>query len=229
MELKTSIDRFCELLDQSQILALPGGFSAGDEPDGSAKFIVNVLRNPQVKHSVEKLLARDGLILGICNGFQALIKTGLLPYGEYRDLDEHDATLTHNGIHRHISAIVNTRVTSNASPWLKNIDPGTCFKVPLSHGEGRIVVSRTQCETWTQNGQVAFQYADQEGKASTDPKYNLNGSDYAIEGLLSPNGRILGKMGHTERVQKDLYKNIPDMTDLPLFQNSVDYFKKQED
>jgi phosphoribosylformylglycinamidine synthase len=228
-ELDDSIKEFCDLIDASQILALPGGFSAGDEPDGSAKFIVNVLRNAQVKHSIEGLLGRDGLIFGICNGFQALIKTGLLPYGEYRDLDEHDATLAHNAIHRHISAIANTRLTSNASPWLKELKPSTTFKVPVSHGEGRIAVSEKQFDQWAKNGQVVTQYADIHGKASIDPKIDLNGSDYAIEGLISPDGHILGKMGHTERVQKDLYKNIPGMTDLPIFQNGVDYFKNPKE
>ncbi len=228
-ELEDSISTFCDLLDASQILALPGGFSAGDEPDGSAKFIVNVLRNKKVKKAVEGLLKRDGLIIGICNGFQALIKTGLLPYGEYRDLNENDATLAHNTIHRHISAIANTRITSNASPWLANVKTGSCFKVPLSHGEGRIAVSEMQFDQWAANGQVAFQYADENGNASIDPSVDLNGSDYAIEGLISPDGRILGKMGHTERVQKDLYKNIPDMDDLPIFQNGVDYFNTQEE
>ena len=228
-ELKDSIDQFCALLDDAQILALPGGFSAGDEPDGSAKFIVNVLRNANVKKSVEGLLDRDGLIIGICNGFQALIKTGLLPYGEYRDLDEQDATLTHNTIHRHISSIANTRVTSNASPWLKNVTTGSCFKVPLSHGEGRIALSEKQFDQLAKNGQVVLQYADSRGKASVDPSVNLNGSDYAIEGLISPNGRILGKMGHTERVLNGLYKNIPGMQDLPIFQNGVDYFKTQKE
>lgn len=227
--LEDSIQDFCNLLDASQILALPGGFSAGDEPDGSAKFIVNVLRNAKVKRSVEGLLERDGLILGICNGFQALIKSGLLPYGAYRDLDASDATLAHNALHRHISAIANTRVTSNASPWLRNVDTGSCFKVPLSHGEGRIAVHEKQFDVWAKNGQVVFQYADQNKKASIDPKVNLNGSDYAIEGLISPDGRILGKMGHTERVLKDLYLNIPDMQDLPIFQNGVDYFKTNKE
>lgn len=227
--LENSIQGFCDLLDVSQILALPGGFSAGDEPDGSAKFIVNVLRNAKVRRSIEGLLKRDGLIIGICNGFQALIKSGLLPYGEYRDLNENDATLAHNTIHRHISAIVNTRVTSNASPWLKNVETGSCFNVPLSHGEGRVAVNEKQFDEWVKNGQVVFQYADQNDKASIDPKVNLNGSDYAIEGLISPDGRILGKMGHTERVQKDLYLNIPDMKDLPIFQNGVDYFKTNKE
>jgi phosphoribosylformylglycinamidine synthase len=137
--------------------------------------------------------------------------------------------LAHNAIHRHISAIANTRLTSNASPWLKELKPSTTFKVPVSHGEGRIAVSEKQFDQWAKNGQVVTQYADIHGKASIDPKIDLNGSDYAIEGLISPDGHILGKMGHTERVQKDLYKNIPGMTDLPIFQNGVDYFKNPKE
>ncbi len=229
LDLEESIDTFCMLIKQSQILALPGGFSAGDQPDGSAKFIVNVLRNQKVRSAIEDLLRRDGLILGICNGFQALIKTGLLPYGEYRDLDEHDATLTHNAIGRHISAIVNTRIASNASPWLKNIRPGSCFKVPLSHGEGRIVVREDQLKMWAKNGQIATQYCDVSGIVTNDPNVNLNASDGAIEGLLSPDGRIFGKMGHTERVLPGLYRNIPSMSEFRIFENAVAYFTTQEE
>lgn len=225
--LAISIQAFVQALDQAHILALPGGFSSGDEPDGSAKFIVNVLRNPQVKDAVHRLLKRDGLILGICNGFQALIKTGLLPYGEIRDLTPEDATLTHNTLGRHISAIATTRLTSNASPWLTGLKPGSLTKVPLSHGEGRLRVSPEQFKTWAENGQIAFQYADDYGQASMEPDVNLNGSDYAIEGLLSPSGKILGKMGHTERVLKGLYLNIPDIDPTPIIQNGVDYFKQR--
>ena len=226
-DLKESLDEFVKALDEAHILALPGGFSSGDEPDGSAKFIVNVLRNDQVKAAVERLIKREGLILGICNGFQALIKTGLLPYGEYRDLTQNDATLTHNTIHRHISAIASTRLTSNASPWLTGLCPGSVIKVPLSHGEGRLKVSDQQAQAWFDLGQVAYQYADSSGQPSMDPKVNLNGSDHAIEALMSPDGRILGKMGHTERLGQDLYKNIPDMKESTLFQNGIDYFKKR--
>lgn len=226
-DLKDSLHDFAQALDQAHILALPGGFSSGDEPDGSAKFIVNVLRNAKIKTAIEGLLKRGGLILGICNGFQALIKTGLLPYGDIRELDANDATLTHNTLGRHISAIASTRLTSNASPWLNGLKPGKIAKVPLSHGEGRLRVNPKQAEEWARNGQIAFQYCDPDGQASMDPRYNLNGSDYAIEGLISPDGRILGKMGHSERVLNGLYKNIPDMEIFPIIQNGVDYFKKR--
>ena len=225
--LESSLNEFVKALETAHILALPGGFSSGDEPDGSAKFIVNVLRNDKVRKAVEDLLKRQGLILGICNGFQALIKTGLLPYGEYRELTQDDATLTHNTIHRHIAAIATTRLSSNASPWLKTLKPGLIVKVPLSHGEGRLKVSDEQAQAWFDSGQVAFQYADPDGNPSVDPRTNLNGSDHAIEALISPNGQILGKMGHTERISKDLYKNIPGITELKLFQNGIDYFKKR--
>ncbi|NTW96221.1 MAG: phosphoribosylformylglycinamidine synthase [Erysipelotrichaceae bacterium] len=226
-DLEDSLKELVKAIDEAHILALPGGFSSGDEPDGSAKFIVNVLRHKKVKKAVEDLLKRQGLILGICNGFQALIKTGLLPYGQYHHLNEKDATLTHNTLHRHISAIAITRLTSNGSPWLRNEKPGTLYRVPLSHGEGRLKVSPKQAETWFKNGQVAFQYAEESGAPSMDPEVNLNGSDYAIEGLLSPNGQILGKMGHTERSGRDLAKNIPALEELKLFQNGIDYFKKR--
>jgi phosphoribosylformylglycinamidine synthase len=215
-------------LDVAHVVVLPGGFSAGDEPDGSAKFIVNVLRNTEVRKSVEGLLRRDGLILGICNGFQALIKTGLLPYGEYRDLSENEATLTHNTVGRHIATMARVKVTSNASPWLEGLSPGTILHVPLSHGEGRLRVSERQIKTWIAQGQVAFQYCDAQGEASMDPKHNPNGSDYAIEGLISPCGRILGKMGHTERLLPDLFINLEHRSSFPLFENGVHYFKAKE-
>lgn len=226
-DLQASLKALVEAIETAHILALPGGFSSGDEPDGSAKFIVNVLRNDQVKAAVERLLQRQGLILGICNGFQALIKTGLLPFGEYRELSATDATLTHNTIHRHISAMATTRLCSNASPWLKSLHPGLRVKVPLSHGEGRLKVNPDQAKLWFDQGQVAFQYADPKGQPSMDPTANLNGSDHAIEALMSPSGQILGKMGHTERIAEDLYKNIPDLIELPLFKNGIDYFKKR--
>jgi len=225
--LESSLSTLVDALNSAHILALPGGFSSGDEPDGSAKFIVNVLRNDKVKAAIEGLLERQGLIIGICNGFQALIKTGLLPYGKICDLTPSDATLAHNTIHRHIAAFASTRLTSNASPWLDALKPGLSVKVPLSHGEGRLVVSDQQAQSWFENGQVAFQYADLSGQPSLDPRFNLNGSDHAIEALMSMDGRILGKMGHTERLAVDLYQNIPDLTDLHLFENGVNYFKKR--
>jgi phosphoribosylformylglycinamidine synthase len=226
-DLDASLQAFAEEIDSAHILALPGGFSSGDEPDGSAKFIVNVLNQAKVRKAIEALLERKGLIIGICNGFQALIKTGLLPYGEYRQLTQNDATLTHNVIHRHISAIVTTRLSSNASPWLNHCNPGDITKVPISHGEGRLKVSPTQVEEWFKKGQVVFQYCDHTGQPTMDPDFNPNGSDHAIEGLISSNGQILGKMGHSERISRDLYKNIPDMSESKLFQNGIDYFKKR--
>lgn len=223
--LNESIQRLANAIKESQILALVGGFSAGDEPDGSAKFIVNVLRNPIIQEAVENLRKRDGLMIGICNGFQALIKSGYLPYGQLRDLNENDATLAHNTIHRHISAMVKIRQSSNASPWLDTNKLGTAHHVPLSHGEGRLVVSETQFNEWVNKGQIAYQYVDDHNKATMNTQFNLNGSDYAIEALLSEDGHILGKMGHTERIQAGCYVNIKDMELQTLFDNGVSYFK----
>lgn len=225
-DLTQSINHFVSLLDQAHILALPGGFSMGDEPDGSAKFIVNILKNEKVKAAVERLLVRKGLIIGICNGFQALIKCGLLPYGKIMDLTFEDVTLTFNAIGRHISTIATTRLVHDGSPWLADIGEEV-IKVPISHGEGRLLACKKQVEQWIENGQVAFQMCDDEGKSSMDPRVNLNGSVMAIEGLISPCGQILGKMGHTERIDLDLYKNIPGIREVPLFENGINYFKKR--
>jgi phosphoribosylformylglycinamidine synthase len=226
--LSDSLRALCAAIDVAHILILPGGFSAGDEPDGSAKFIVNVLRNTEVRRSVEGLLKRQGLILGICNGFQALIKTGLLPFGEYRELTDTDATLTHNTVGRHIATMAKVKVTSNASPWLDGLSPGTILHVPLSHGEGRLRVRDEQIKTWITQGQVAFQYCNDHGEASLDPQFNPNGSDYAIEGLISPCGRILGKMGHTERLYPNLMINLEPISNFPLFHNGIRYIKAKE-
>jgi len=223
--LNESIQHLAKTIKASQILALVGGFSAGDEPDGSAKFIVNVLRNPLIQNAIEDLRQRDGLIIGICNGFQALIKSGYLPYGQLRNLNENDATLAHNTIHRHISAMVKIRQSSNASPWLNPNKLGAFHRVPLSHGEGRLVVSEAQFNDFVSKGQIAYQYVDENNQATLDPRSNLNGSDYAIEALLSEDGRILGKMGHTERIQAGCYVNIKDMELQTLFENGVSYFK----
>lgn len=220
-----SIQNLAHAITGSQILALVGGFSAGDEPDGSAKFIVNVLRNPLIQEAIENLRQRDGLIIGICNGFQALIKSGYLPYGKLRDLNENDATLAHNTIHRHISAMVKIRQSSDTSPWLDSNKLGTVHRVPLSHGEGRLVISETQFNDLVNKGQIAYQYVDENNQATLDSKYNLNGSDYAIEAMLSEDGRILGKMGHTERIQPSCYVNIKDMELQTLFENGVRHFK----
>jgi phosphoribosylformylglycinamidine synthase len=225
-DLNQSIVEFCDSLDRAHILALPGGFSMGDEPDGSAKFIVNILKNEKVKAAIERLLARKGLIIGICNGFQALIKCGLLPYGKIMDLTFEDATLTFNAIGRHISTMATTRLVNDGSPWLADIGEEV-IKVPFSHGEGRLMASEQQVLQWIENGQIAFQMCDDEGRSTMDPKVNLNGSVLAIEGLISPCGQILGKMGHTERVTLDLYSNIPGIREIPLFENGINYFRKR--
>jgi phosphoribosylformylglycinamidine synthase len=225
-DLTQSIDHFVSLLDRAHILALPGGFSMGDEPDGSAKFIVNILKNEKVKAAIERLLARKGLIIGICNGFQALIKCGLLPYGKIMDLTFEDATLTFNAIGRHISTMATTRLVCDGSPWLKDVGEDM-IKVPFSHGEGRLMASESQVQQWIENGQIAFQMCDDEGRSTMDPMVNLNGSVLAIEGLISPCGQILGKMGHTERIDLDLYKNIPGIRAVPLFENGINYFRKR--
>ena len=219
-----SISQLTKQINQSQILMLPGGFSAGDEPDGSAKFITAILRNTQIKDAVHELLARDGLILGICNGFQALIKSGLLPYGEIRDLDETAPTLTHNKIGRHISRIVPTTIMSTLLPWLSSYKIGDIHHIAMSHGEGRLVISPELASELAQSGQIATQYADLSAQATMDNYFNPNGSDFAIEAISSIDGRILGKMGHSERKGVQLYKNIPDVNNQDIFANGVKYF-----
>lgn len=220
-----SIEKLSESISKGNILCLSGGFSAGDEPDGSGKFISNVLRNPIIENSIKSLLDNSGLIIGICNGFQALVKTGLLPYGEIRELDENSPTLTFNEIGRHISKIVNTRVVSNLSPWTKSSDMEKIYKVPVSHGEGRFYCNDSMLKTLKDNGQIVFQYVDNKGVASMNPVYNPNGSVHAIEGISSRDGRIIGKMGHTERINSNLYKNVYDKDDIGLFKSGIDFFK----
>ncbi len=226
-DILSSIDDLVRGLDQSHIFALPGGFSSGDEPDGSAKFIVNVLQNEKVKEAVHRLLDRDGLILGICNGFQALLKSGLLPYGKIQTLQKEDATLFRNDIHRHVSTIASTRVCSVHSPWLQDFSVGDTHQIAFSHGEGKFCVSDELLNQLISNGQVAFQYCDHEGQASSDPQFNINGSDCAIEGITSIDGRILGKMGHSERFFDDVFKNIPGHKHQNIFASGVNYFKKE--
>lgn len=222
-----SINMLKKEIDQSQIIMLPGGFSAGDEPDGSAKFIATIFRNPKIKDSVMKLLnERDGLILGICNGFQALIKLGLLPYGKIIDIEEDMATLTYNNINRHMSSIVRTKITSKKSPWFNEVSLGEVHSIPISHGEGRFVASETLIKELVENDQIATQYVDLEGNMAMNMPYNPNGSSLAIEGITSRDGRILGKMGHSERIGENLYKNIPGEFDQKLFKSGVDYFRK---
>ena len=221
-----SVAKMVEMIDNAQIVMLPGGFSAGDEPDGSGKFIATMLRNPRIKEAIERLLNdRDGLMLGICNGFQALVKLGLVPYGEIREMSADSPTLTFNNIGRHVSQIVNTRVVSNKSPWFSAVEPGEIHSVAVSHGEGRFYAPEETIKALFANGQVATQYVDENGKPTMAMPYNPNGSLYAIEGITSPDGRILGKMGHTERFVPGLFKNISGNKDQKIFISGVNYFK----
>ena len=224
--LEESIKKMTNTIKQSQIVMLPGGFSAGDEPEGSGKFIAAVFRNPYIKDAVMDLLNnKDGLMLGICNGFQALIKLGLLPYGEIRTIDETSPTLTFNNIGRHISCLVDTKIVSNISPWLWGSEVGDIHTIPVSHGEGRFVAPENVINELISKGQIATQYVDNFGNATYDIKFNPNGSMKAIEGITSPDGRILGKMGHSERIGKGLYKNVPGNKDQKIFESGVNYFK----
>ena len=221
-----SVESFAAKIKDSQMIFIPGGFSGGDEPDGSAKFITAFFRNPAIKEQVTKLLEdRDGLMLGICNGFQALIKLGLVPYGKIIDTDESCPTLTYNTIARHQSKLVRTRVCTNKSPWLAGTEVGEIHTVPISHGEGRFFCSEELALKLAENGQIATQYVDLEGNPTMDTAFNPNGSIFAIEGITSPDGRVLGKMGHSERWQKGLYRNVPGEYDMKLFASAVKYFK----
>lgn len=225
-EINNSIDELAHLIDNAHILALSGGFSSGDEPDGSGKFIANVLNNAKIKKAIESLLDRDCLILGICNGFQALVKSGLLPYGKIGSVTPDSPTLYRNDINRHVSHITKTMVATTRSPWLSSFQKGDVHRVAISHGEGKFVVSEAMAKDLFANGQVAFQYCNFEGKPSMNKYDNPNGSSYAIEGIVSDCGRILGKMGHSERKGENLYKNIPGNKVQDIFQNAVDYFRK---
>lgn len=220
-----STTELAKRIRESQILMIPGGFSGGDEPDGSAKFITSFFRAPEVTEAVRQLLANDGLILGVCNGFQALVKLGLVPFGDIRDMDAECPTLTFNTLGRHQSKMVRTRVGSTLSPWLSKCQVGEIHSVPISHGEGRFVAPEKLLYSMAQAGQIAFQYVDTAGNPSMDLDANPNGSVWAIEGITSPDGRILGKMGHSERTGTGLYKNIPDYTYQPLIEGGVAYFK----
>ena len=217
---------FSKRIDESQMIFIPGGFSGGDEPDGSGKFITAFFRNEIIKQATyEMLYERDGLMAGICNGFQALIKLGLLPYGEIMDINEDCPTLTFNEIGRHQSKLVRTRICSNKSPWLSNTKIDDIYTVPISHGEGRFVAHGKTLEDMIKYGQVITQYVDDKGNPTMDIKYNPNGSVMAIEGITSRDGRILGKMGHSERIGKNLYKNVPGIYDMKMFEAAVNYFK----
>ena len=225
-DIKKSVDNFSKELKTSQIIFIPGGFSGGDEPDGSGKFITAFFRNHIIKGETTKLLdKRGGLILGICNGFQALIKLGLVPFGKIIETDENCPTLTFNEISRHQSKIVRTRIASNKSPWLSYMNVGDIVSVPISHGEGRFIASEELIKKLSENGQIATQYVDFEGDASNDIRFNPNGSIYAIEGITSPNGRVFGKMGHSERIGNGLYKNVLGNYDIKMFKSAVEYFK----
>ncbi len=221
-----SVDAFVKKIKESQIIFVPGGFSGGDEPDGSGKFITAFFRNGAIKNEVNELLKnRDGLMCGICNGFQALIKLGLVPYGEIIDTDENCPTLTFNSIGRHQSRIVRTRIASNKSPWFSGVEVGEVYSVPISHGEGRFFASDELIEKLAANGQIATQYVDLNGKPTSNILYNPNNSCFAIEGITSPDGHVLGKMGHTERYNNGLYKNVEGNYDMKIFESAVKYFK----
>lgn len=221
-----SIDEMAKHIDACDIFVLSGGFSAGDEPDGSGKFIANVLNQEKVKDAIHRLIDRKGLILGICNGFQALVKSGLLPYGRLGMVTKDSPTLFRNDINRHISQMVSTKVMTNASPWLASYEGGEIHSIAVSHGEGKFVVSENLAKELYDNGQIAFQYVDEFGNATDKSPFNPNGSSYAIEGIISKDGLILGKMGHSERFEENLFKNITGNKQQDIFKNAVNYFKK---
>ena len=225
-DIEESVKAIAGAIARANIIAFPGGFSGGDEPDGSGKFIATTFRNPYIAEEIERLLqTRDGLILGICNGFQALIKLGLVPYGKVLPMTEKSPTLTFNNISRHVSTVVDIRVASDLSPWLSACKVGEVYKVPVSHGEGKIVAPSEALEEMRKNGQIATQYADLSGKPTMQSPYNPNGSMWAIEGITSPDGRVFGKMGHSERTGENLYKNIEGNFDMKIFESGVKYFR----
>ncbi|MBU3803704.1 MAG: phosphoribosylformylglycinamidine synthase [Candidatus Cellulosilyticum pullistercoris] len=225
-DIEESIERLYKGIKHAQIIAFPGGFSAGDEPDGSGKFIASTFRNEKLKEAIyEHLYKEDGLMIGICNGFQVLVKLGLLPYGEIREMDAQCPTLTFNTIGKHISVMAKTKITSVASPWLNEVHLGECYEIPLSHGEGRFVAPNHVLNELIAKGQVFSQYVDESGFVSSDGNVNVNGSMHNIEGIVSADGRIIGKMGHSERIGQFVHKNIPGNKDQKLFESGVNYFK----
>ncbi|MCR4657627.1 MAG: phosphoribosylformylglycinamidine synthase [Lachnospiraceae bacterium] len=225
-DIRDSVREYKEAIDKSQIIMFPGGFSAGDEPDGSAKFFATAFQNEILKEAVMKLLNdRDGLVLGVCNGFQALIKLGLVPYGEIRGQEENSPTLTFNTVGRHVSKMIYTKVISNKSPWLRKTEPGETYVIPASHGEGRFVANEEWIERLFKNGQVATRYTDNNGNISEDTEWNVNGSYMAIEGITSPDGRCFGRMGHPERIGRSVSVNIYGRQDMKIFESGVDYFR----
>ncbi len=222
-----SVEDFATRLRSAQILFIPGGFSGGDEPDGSGKFITAFFRNAQIRDGVHDLLdVRGGLMAGICNGFQALIKLGLVPYGKIIETDASCPTLTYNTIGRHQSKLVRVRIASNRSPWLARTQVGDIYTVPISHGEGRFLASDAMVRTLAAHGQIATQYVDEVGEPADDIQYNPNGSICAIEGITSPDGRVFGKMGHAERIGDGLYRNVPGRFDMGMFESAVQYCRK---
>jgi phosphoribosylformylglycinamidine synthase len=226
LDLIESINQMSNKIKESQIIMLPGGFSGGDEPDGSAKFMTAVFRNPLISEAVRDLLDnRDGLMLGICNGFQALVKLGLLPFGEIREPSEHMATLTYNDIGRHQSKLIRTRIASVKSPWMSLCDVDDVHTIAISHGEGKFVAPDDILEDMIKNGQVAAQYVDFEGNAAMDIDFNPNHSVMAIEAVTSPDGRIMGKMAHSERWCENVFKNVPGNKEQKIFEAGVNYFK----
>ena len=226
-DIKNSVNDLVSAIKKSQIMMLPGGFSAGDEPEGSGKFIATFLRNKEIKDAITDLLEnRDGLMIGICNGFQALIKLGLLPYGKISDMKDMDPTLTFNTIHRHVSQMVNTRISSVKSPWLAGVNVGDIHTIPVSHGEGRFVAPKEVLEELFKNGQVFTQYVDENNNPTMESPFNPNGSMMAIEGIVSLDGRVIGKMGHSERQGDNRFVNIYGEMDQKLFESGVNYFKK---
>lgn len=225
-DIEDSIETIVKQIRKSQIIMLPGGFSAGDEPDGSAKFMATVFRNPKVAETINEFLTKqDGLMLGICNGFQALIKLGLVPYGEIRETTVDAPTLTYNNIGRHQSKIVRTRIASNKSPWLAATEVGDTHSIAISHGEGKFVANEEVMRQLIDNGQIATQYVDFNDNATYDIDFNPNGSTYAVEGITSADGRIFGKMGHSERIGEHVIKNIIGEKDQKIFESGVNYFK----
>ena len=225
--LQESLTAMAARMEEAQIIMFPGGFSAGDEPDGSGKFIATLFRNPLLTEALERLLyERDGLALGICNGFQALIKLGLLPYGHVQPLTQDSPTLTYNEIGRHVSCMVRTKIVSTLSPWFSLTRAGEVYTVPVSHGEGRFVATPAVVRQLAAAGQIAAQYVDPQGKATYDSRYNPNQSVMAVESITDPSGRVLGKMAHSERFSgDDIFRNIQGNKLQPIFAGGVNYFK----
>lgn len=224
-----SVDTMVDNVDKANIIFFAGGFSAADEPDGSAKFIVNILLNEEVKKAIDAFIARGGLIIGICNGFQALVKSGLLPYGNFEEVGDSSPTLFYNDANQHVAKMVETRIANTNSPWLAGVQVGDIQAIPVSHGEGKFVVTAEEFAELRDNGQIWSQYVDFDGQPSMDSKYNPNGSLYAIEGITSKNGQIIGKMGHSERYEDGLFQNIPGQKDQKLFESAVRYFQAGQD